>query len=191
MIMFLFNSILMGFGLAMDAFSVSLANGLKETKMSIRKTVIIAGTFGVFQMIMPLVGWLCVHTINHYFEIFDKAVPFIALFLLVYMGIKMIREAKICDITTGTCGVLTLSTLLLQAIATSIDALSVGFTISFYSLGKAFLATLIIGIMTFLICVVGLIIGKKAGEQLPNKAIFIGGIILIFLGIEIFVRSLI
>ncbi len=191
MIMFLFNSILMGFGLAMDAFSVSLANGLKETKMSIRKTVIIAGTFGVFQMIMPLVGWLCVHTISHYFEIFDKAVPFIALFLLVYMGIKMIREAKTCDITTGTCGVLTLSTLLLQAIATSIDALSVGFTISSYLLGKAFLATLIIGIMTFLICVVGLIIGKKAGEQLPNKAIFIGGIILIFLGIEIFVRSLI
>lgn len=186
---FFFNSILLGVGLAMDAFSVSLANGLNEPKMKKGKMAGVAGIFSVFQFAMPLIGWICVSTIVQYFKAFEKCIPWIALILLGYIGGKMLYEGiknKNSDEEKPAVGI---GALLIQGVATSIDALSVGFTIADYKLPEAILACLLIGIVTFFICLSGIAIGKKAGTKLAGKADIIGGVILIFIGIEIFISS--
>lgn len=188
---FFFNSILLGIGLAMDAFSVSLANGLNEPCMKKTKTICIAGIFSLFQFAMPLIGWICVSTIAQYFKAFEKCIPWIALILLSYIGGKMLIEGikqKECD---PECSAICLSALIIQGIATSIDALSVGFTIAGYKLIEALIACLLIGIVTFFICYAGILIGKKAGTKLAGKAGIFGGAILIFIGLEIFITSFI
>ena len=188
-LLFILNSILFGIGLAMDAFSVSLANGLNEPKITLSSIMRIAGTFGFFQTAMPLVGWLCVHTIAEAFQSFQRFIPWIALALLLYLGIKMIVEGarnqgEEKESLHGWG-------LLLQGVATSIDALSVGFTISEYSFPFALIESVIIGVVTFGICVVGLFLGKKIGTKVSGKATVIGGIILILIGLEIFVKGVI
>lgn len=186
------NSILLGIGLAMDAFSVSLANGLNETKMLPRRMILIAGVFAVFQLLMPLIGWICVHTIVQYFRVFEKLIPWIALALLGFIGGKMLKEG-ISDRNEEVSGkgeVLSFGALMLQGIATSIDALSVGFAIADYDLASALLAALLIGAVTFVICIGGLIIGKKAGTRLAGKAGILGGVILILIGLEIFLGGI-
>lgn len=186
---FFFNSVLLGVGLAMDAFSVSLADGLHETTMKPRKMCIIAGFFALFQALMPLTGWFFVHTIVQYFHAFQNFIPWIALLLLCYIGVQMILEAREEGNEEHENPVLGWSALIIQAIATSIDALSVGFTIAEYGFIKALLAVAIIAVVTFFICMFGLEIGKKAGTKLAGKANLFGGAILIFIGIEIFVGS--
>lgn len=186
---FFFNSILLGVGLAMDAFSVSLANGLNEPKMKKGKMAGVAGIFSVFQFAMPLIGWICVSTIVQYFKAFEKCIPWIALILLGYIGEKMLYEGiknKNSDEEKPAVGI---GALLIQGVATSIDALSVGFTIADYKLPEAILACLLIGVVTFFICLAGIAIGKKAGTKLAGKADIIGGVILIFIGLEIFISS--
>lgn len=186
---FFFNSIVLGIGLAMDAFSVSLANGLNEPFMKKHKMCGIAGVFAAFQFVMPMIGWFCVSTIAQYFEIFQKFIPWIALALLGYIGINMLYEGiknKYSEEEKPAVGV---KALFIQGIATSIDALSVGFTISNYSLANALLSALLIGIVTFVICFIGLIIGKKAGTKLAGKSEILGGIILIFIGLKIFIAG--
>lgn len=186
---FFFNSIVLGIGLAMDAFSVSLANGLNEPFMKKHKMCGIAGVFATFQFVMPMIGWFCVSTIAQYFEIFQKFIPWIALALLGYIGINMLYEGiknKDSEEEKPAVGV---KALFIQGIATSIDALSVGFTISNYSLANALLSALLIGIVTFAICFIGLIIGKKAGTKLAGKSEILGGIILIFIGLKIFIAG--
>lgn len=187
--LFFFNSILLGVGLAMDAFSVSLANGLNEPKMKTPKMCVIAGVFGGFQAIMPLIGWICVHTIVQYFKSFEKLIPWIALILLAYIGGKMLMEGirnKDGEAEKPEMGI---SALLVQGVATSIDALSVGFTIADYDWLMAFVCAIIIAVVTFGICMGGLIIGKKFGTKLSNKAEILGGVILIAIGLEIFISS--
>ena len=187
---FFFNSILLGIGLAMDAFSVSLANGLNEPHMSRGKMTKVAGVFSGFQALMPLIGWLCVTTLLGLFSAFEPFIPWIALILLCFIGGKMLIEGIRGDCgESDTCGV-GWGALLVQGIATSIDALSVGFTIAHYNALEALLAALLIGVVTFFICFMGLHIGKKAGTKLAGKAGIFGGAILIFIGIEIFVSSL-
>ena len=187
---FFLNSVLLGVGLAMDAFSVSMANGLHDPKMNKGTMCKIAGTFGVFQAAMPMIGWVCVHTIVELFSSFESLIPWIALALLGYIGGKMLIEGIRGDCgESDTCGV-GWGALLVQGIATSIDALSVGFTIAHYNALEALLAALLIGVVTFFICFMGLHIGKKAGTKLAGKAGIFGGAILIFIGIEIFVSSL-
>jgi putative Mn2+ efflux pump MntP len=194
--LFFFNSILIGIGLAMDAFSVSLANGLNEPGMSRRKMLGAAGVFGIFQGVMPFIGWICVHFLASVFSFFEVLIPWIALALLGYIGGKMlyegIQEYK-CHREGGEeCPVpkaLGLGALLLQGVATSIDALSVGFTISEYNTAQAAVCALIIALITFVICFAGLYIGKKAGSCLSGKAGIVGGAILIFIGLEIFITS--
>ncbi len=187
---FFFNSILLGVGLAMDAFSVSLANGMNEPCMRMRKTIGIAGIFSVFQGLMPLIGWICVHTICQYFKAFEKMVPWIALLLLVYIGGKMLYDGiKNKDEDACSLGGVGLGALLVQGIATSIDALSVGFTIADYNLVSAILAAVIIAVVTYVICFVGICIGKVAGTKMAGKSGILGGIILIFIGLEIFITS--
>ena len=185
------NSILLGIGLAMDAFSVSIANGLNEPKMKKGKFFSIAGVFAFFQALMPLTGWICVHTVIKYFKIFEKFIPWIALILLVFIGMKMIIEAVRNKGKEEVAGVLTIRLLIVQGIATSIDALSAGFTIAEYGILSALLCAGIISVVTFIICIVGLLIGKKVGDKLSTKAQIFGGIILIGIGLEIFVSGMI
>lgn len=189
--MFIINSILLGVGLAMDAFSVSLANGLNEPHMCRRKMTAIAMVYAFFQFLMPMIGWVCVHTIVEYFKAFQKFIPWIALILLLYIGGKMLVEGIRCK---GQCPeeeiCLGKWTLLVQGVATSIDALSVGFTISGYDARMAVTASLIIALVTFAICMGGLVIGKKFGTKLAGKATILGGVILIAIGIEIFVTGI-
>ena len=189
------NSILLGIGLAMDAFTVSLANGLNEPEMRPARAAKIAGVFGGFQAAMPMLGWLCVHTIVTYFHAFMRCVPWIALLLLSYIGGKMVieglRRKGGGESGTAEKKAVGTSALLLQGVATSIDALSVGFTIADLSLLRALLSAAIIAAVTFLICSVGLRIGQRAGMKLANKASVLGGLLLIGIGIEIFVSHLI
>lgn len=187
---FFFNSALLGVGLAMDAFSVSLANGLNEPKMKKNKMCGVAGVFAIFQALMPMIGWICVHTVVQYFQAFEKFVPWIALILLLFIGGKMLFEGiknKDGEVEKPEVG---LGALLVQGVATSIDALSVGFTISEYGFLMAFVCSLIIAVVTFIICIAGLFIGKKVGTRLAGKANILGGLILIFIGIEIFVTGI-
>lgn len=186
---FFFNSILLGVGLAMDAFSVSLANGLNEPNMKWRKLCTVAGVFGVFQGLMPLLGWTCIHTIMQYFCALQKWIPWIALALLSYIGVKMLLDGIHDGGSDQPKAELGFAALLVQGIATSIDALSVGFTIAEYDLPAAIAAAVLIAAVTFLVCIAGLLIGKKMGTQLAGKASILGGIILITIGIEIFVTS--
>lgn len=188
-LLFIFNSILLGVGLAMDAFSVSLANGLNEPEMKRKRVCAIAGVFAFFQALMPMIGWICVHTILQYFEAFEKLIPWIALVLLLYIGGKMLLEGIRNKDNEEQESRIGLKELFIQGVATSIDALSVGFTIAGYGLVMALVCAFIIAVVTFFICVVGLMIGKKFGTRLSNKAAILGGSILILIGIEIFVSG--
>lgn len=185
---FFVQSILLGVGLAMDAFSVSLANGLNEPKMRLRKIGIIAGVFAGFQALMPMIGWVCIHTIATYFEMFQKLIPWIALILLGYIGGKMLWDG-ITHKEEEAEAALGIKGLLIQGIATSIDALSVGFTIADYDFLKALICALMIAVVTFFICTAGVKIGKKFGTKLADKAAILGGVILIGIGIEIFMSG--
>lgn len=186
---FFLESALFGVGLAMDAFSVSLANGLNEQHMKLRRQGLIAGTFCFFQFIMPLIGWLFVHTIVTLFSSFEKLIPWIALVLLLYIGGKMLIEG-IRNKGGGEAAAVSFGALMLQGIATSIDALSVGFTIAEYSFLEAFVSSAVIAVVTFIISFAGLYLGRKLGTKLSGKASILGGVILIAIGIEIFVTGL-
>ena len=185
---FFFTSVMLGVGLAMDAFSVSLANGLNEPGMRKYKMCGMAGIFAAFQFAMPLIGWILVSTAAKLFGVFEKMIPWIALALLGYIGGKMLYEGIKNDGEEENPAV-GLKGVLVQGVATSIDALSVGFTISHYHFLEAVIACLVIGIVTFFICYVGLEIGKKAGTKLAGKAGILGGAILIIIGLEIFITS--
>lgn len=182
--LFILNSVLLGVGLAMDAFSVSLANGLANHSLRIRSMCLIAGTFGFFQWLMPMAGWACVNRIVDLFQVLLPLVPWASLVLLVTIGGLMIRDGlsgeEDVKVSVG------LRYLLLQGLATSMDALSVGFTLAEYPFAKAMLASIIIGIVTFAICIAGLFLGKRFGMKLADKATILGGAILIGIGLEIF-----
>ena len=187
---FLITNILLGVGLAMDAFSVSLANGLGEPCMKKRKIFSVAGMFAFFQALMPMVGWVCVHTIAQHFKAFEKFIPWIALALLGYIGGKMflegIKNKDSCPCSQQGVG---FAALVVQGVATSIDALSVGFAIAHYDFWSALASAIIIAVVTFIICMAGVIIGKKAGTCMAGKAGILGGAILIFIGLEIFITG--
>ena len=176
--LFFLNSALLGVGLAMDAFSVSMANGLHDPGMSRKRMCIIAGTFGVFQAVMPMTGWVCVHTIVEMFSSFETFIPWIALALLGYIGGKMLIDG-IRGEETEEAAALSAGALFMQGVATSIDALSVGFTIAEYGWLRALAAS----------CMAGLRIGKKFGTKLSGKASVLGGVILIGIGLEIFLSG--
>ena len=187
---FFFNSILLGIGLAMDAFSVSLANGLSEPRMRAGKMSVIAGVFALFQAVMPMIGWVCVHTVMRLFRSFERLIPWIALILLAFIGGKMlIGGIRKRGQDESPEAVLSFGALLVQGVATSIDALSVGFTIAEYNWQMALAAALIIAAVTFVICMGGLALGKRFGTKLSNQADILGGVILILIGVEIFLSG--
>ena len=195
MIAFLINSILLGIGLAMDAFSVSCANGLSEPDMKKGRMAGVAGVYAVFQFMMPMIGWLCVRTIDGIFAGFRSVVPWIALVLLLWIGGKMIfgffkKDKDKEEEKEKEKKILTFGLLIVQGIATSVDALSVGFAIAGYKVTTALAACAIFAIETFIICLCGIVIGKKVGTKYAGKALLLGGIILIAIGIEIVVKGL-
>lgn len=187
---FLLTGVLLGAGLAMDAFSVSLVSGLCEPKMKKRRMFLIVGIFSFFQFFMPMVGYFCVHSLANQFAQFQKFIPWIALALLLFIGINLLlegfktNEGASCPLKPASFGAL-----ILQGIATSIDALSVGFTISEYKPNEALVCGLIIAAVTFLICTAGVLIGKRFGVKLAGKASILGGVILIGIGLEIFITG--
>ena len=189
--LFFFNSCLLGVGLAMDALSVSFANGLNEPNMKKRRMFLIAGTFAFFQALMPMLGWVCVHTILEHFKAFEKFIPWIALLLLLYIGLSMVREGLKKKSESTEIKKTGFVTLMVQGIATSIDALSVGFTISEYDALSALIASIVIALVTFIICMFGVVTGRKVGMKFADSASVIGGIILIAIGIEIFISGII
>lgn len=186
---FLVNNILLGFALAMDAFSVSVADGLKATGVEKKKSLSIALVFGGFQALFPFIGWFCIHTLVTFIKAFEKAVPWIALVLLLFLGVKMIIEGIKGEEEEGNQNSFSFKTIILQGVAVSIDALSVGFTIAEYNILEVLLSISIIGLETFLISLIGLLIGKKIGTKLSDKAQIVGGVILIAIGLEIFITS--
>ncbi len=187
--LFFLNSVFLGVGLAMDAFSVSLANGMSASSMKVPTMCKISGVYSLFQFAMPMIGWICVHTIVTLFGVFEKFIPWIALILLLFIGGKMLIESIFSKGEEKKDTKLSFGALIVQGVATSIDALSVGFTIASYGTFMALVASLIIGIVTFGICYAGLIIGKKIGTKFSHAAGILGGVILICIGIEIFVKG--
>ena len=195
---FFFSSFLIGIGLAMDAFSVSLANGLNEPDMSVKKSLGVAGIFGFFQGLMPFIGWFLVTQLTSVFNWLEPIIPWVALGLLGFIGGKMlyegIKEYKCREGGGGDeCPVpqkLTFTSLLVQGFATSIDALSGGTTMKDYSWLEAAVCAFIVAVITFGLCFAGVFIGKKSGTALASKSAIFGGSILIFIGIWIFVKSI-
>lgn len=189
------NSILLGIGLTMDAFSVSIADGLNEPNMKKRKMLLIATTFAVFQFGMPMLGWICVHSLVEQFSVFQYAIPWIALILLSFIGGKMIyeniRNRKKTKEEHQEEKHLGFLALFIQGVATSIDALSVGFTIADYNLNYALYSCLIIAAVTLLFCLFGVFFGKKVSYRFSSYAELIGGLILIGIGLEIFISNMI
>ena len=205
----IFNSVMLGFGLAMDAFSVSLANGFADHNMDKKRRIQIAFVYAAFQFAMPVIGWFLVHNAATFFIGFQKFIPWIALILLAIIGGKMLVEGVLdriaerkCegDHNCGACdrkecrkygidpdaGAISNKVLMVQGIATSIDALSVGFTIEKYGAPQVLLSATIIGAVTYVVCYIGLKLGIKFGTKLASFAKIIGGLILIGIGIEIF-----
>lgn len=184
--------ILMGVALAMDAFAVSVCRGLAMRRVNIQHCLIIAAFFGGFQALMPFLGWLLGGTFAKYITSIDH---WIAFFLLLYIGVKMmidaIRERKegLTAEELEPDASLDLKDLFLMAIATSIDALAVGITFSFLQVNIAE-ASFVIGIVTFGICVAGVFIGNLFGTRFKTPAQLAGGVILIVLGIRILVEGL-
>lgn len=180
-----FQSIALGVALAMDAFSVSMANGLNDPAMKKKKMCVIAGTFAGFQFAMPMIGWFCVTTIKEIFAMFETFIPWLALFLLLCIGGKMLLDGIHGGEEADSPAQLSVKLLVVQGIATSIDALSTGFTTSSYSAFQAFLSSLIIAVVTFFICIAGVRIGKTFGTRLAGRAQMLGGVILILIGLKI------
>ena len=186
---FFFVNLSLGVALAADAFSVSLANGLNEPCMRTRKACGIAAMFALFQGVMPMLGWICIHTLLGYFQAFEPMIPWIALALLGFIGGKMLYDGIKGEDCECGCTRIGLAGLLVQGVATSIDALSVGFTIAEYNLPAALLAATLIALVTFIICTVGVLLGRKMGTKLAGKATILGGVILIVIGLEIFITG--
>ena len=182
----------LGFGLAMDAFSVSLANGLHEPKMKPARVLLIAATFAVFQGFMPMIGWILVTTVVHYFKALEALIPWVAFGLLAFIGGKMIFDGIKCDGEDDeNCGRLSFGMLMIQGVATSIDAMSGGVTMAndHYLLSEVLISVAIISALTFVICTAGIFIGKTFGTKLANKASIFGGSILLLIGIIILAKS--
>ncbi len=188
---FIVNAVLFGAALAMDAFSVALTNGMSSPCMKFKRMLLIAGTFAFFQAAMPLAGWFLVTRLINIFNVLSPAVPYVALALLAFIGGKMIFDALGPDDEDADCSgaSLTIPALLLQGLATSIDALSVGLTISHLTFPYALLEAGIIAVVTLAICLVGIVLGKKFGTHLGKKANILGGVILIAIGFEILISS--
>ena len=191
----LLSGLLLGLGLTMDAAAVSMSNGLEEPKMKPIKIFYIALLYGVFQGVMPLLGYFFGHLLFENFSFIKDyhLIPIVALIILLILGSKMIidgiKEIK-KPAEEREIKKIGFKLLIIQAIATSIDALSTGLSFADYQIYEAVIVVSLITLVTFIACIISLLIGKKFGDKLGSKAVIIGGIILIAIGIEIFVTGI-
>jgi len=181
----LVSVILIGVGLSMDAFAAAICKGLSIKKNFLEKSFIIALFFGIFQGLMPYIGYLLGSLFAEKLQAIDHWIAFVLLFII---GSNMIRESKdkTCEIEDDK---LDIKNLLMLSIATSIDALAVGISFAFLNINIG-TAVFIIGITTFLISFIGVRVGRVFGVALKDKAEIVGGLILIFLGTKILVEHL-
>ena len=177
---------LIGVGLAMDAFAVSICKGLAMRRMNYKKAIIIAAFFGVFQALMPALGYVLGTTFANKIAAIDHWIAFI---LLALIGANMIKEALSSDDDECQDDSLRLGDLIMLSIATSIDALAVGITFAFFNV-SLLLSVSMIGIITFIICVIGVKVGNVFGEKYKSKAELAGGLILILMGAKILIDHL-
>ena len=177
---------LIGVGLAMDAFAVSICKGLAMRRMNYKKAIIIATFFGVFQALMPALGYVLGTTFANKIAAIDHWIAFI---LLALIGANMIKEALSSDDDECQDDSLRLGDLIMLSIATSIDALAVGITFAFFNV-SLLLSVSMIGIITFIICVIGVKVGNVFGEKYKSKAELAGGLILIVMGAKILIDHL-
>ncbi|MBQ6991983.1 MAG: manganese efflux pump [Clostridia bacterium] len=177
--------VLIAIGLAMDAFAVSICKGLSMKKMSCKKAIIVAGYFGIFQGLMPVIGYFLGTTFE---SLVTKVDHWIAFGLLVFIGINMLKEAFSNESENCNDNV-DFKTMVVLAIATSIDALAVGITFAFLKTNIV-LASILIAIITFTVCIIGVKIGNKFGDKYERKSETVGGLILIFMGIKILLEHL-
>ena len=177
---------IIGIGLAMDAFAVSICKGLAMKKMSYRKAVIIALFFGGFQALMPAIGYVLGTTFASKIAAIDHWIAFI---LLGLIGVNMIKEALGKDDDECLDDTFRFGDLIMLSIATSIDALAVGITFSFFNVSIV-LSSSIIGFITFIICIIGVKVGNVFGEKYKSKAELTGGILLIVMGCKILIDHL-
>lgn len=182
----IFEIVLLSIGLAMDATAVSMTNGMNDTQIKIKKIALIGLTFGIFQALMPLLGYLFGTLFVEFIEQIDH---WIALVLLGFLGFQMLREGFSKDEEEEKNKKLGVKMLLVQGVATSIDALAVGVSFASLKVNIVF-AVLSIGIITTILSMCGVYIGKKFGDLLKNKASILGGIILISIGIKIFIEHM-
>lgn len=177
---------LLAVGLAMDAFAVSICKGLKMKTMDYKYATLIAAMFGIFQAVMPLIGWVLGKQFERYITNIDH---WIAFFLLAFIGGKMIVEAfregeeGVCPVTYDVKDILML------AIATSIDALAVGITFAFLNM-EIIRPIFIIGGITFVLSMIGVMVGNRFGAKYKSKAELAGGIILVLIGLKILFEHL-
>ena len=181
----LFEIIVIGIGLAMDAFAVSVCKGLSMKKLDWKKAIIIALYFGIFQALMPVLGYFLGSTFSYFVEQIDHWIAFV---LLVIIGGNMIKNST-DDEKEKRNDKVDVKTMVLLAIAISIDALAVGVTFAFFEV-NLLLSISIIGIIAFALSVLGVIIGNKFGDKFQNRAELAGGIILIIIGLKILVEHL-
>ena len=181
----LIEIIFIGIGLAMDAFAVSVCKGLSMKKINWKNAIIIAIYFGIFQALMPVVGYFLGTAFSSIVESVDHWIAFI---LLAAIGGNMIKESTDDEVEKRNDNV-DFRTMIVLAIATSIDALAVGVTFAFFKVNLV-LAIILIGIITFALSILGVIIGNKFGDKLQNKAELTGGIILILIGLKILLEHL-
>lgn len=181
----LFEIIAIGIGLAMDAFAVSVCKGLSMKKLNGKKMLIIALYFGIFQAGMPILGYSLGSAFS---QVVQKIDHWIAFVLLGLIGINMIKDSTDDELEKRNDNV-DIKTMMILAIATSIDALAVGITFAFFKV-NLLLAIAIIGSITFLLSLLGVVIGKQFGDKFQNKAEFVGGMILIFMGLKILLEHL-
>lgn len=194
------TGLMLGLGLTMDAAAVSMANGLEEPHMSKKKMIFIAFMYGLFQALMPLIGYFFGNALYNNVPQIEKyhLIPIFALVILAFLGIKMIidgikeikNKSSDEDILKEAKG-LTFKVIFIQTIATSIDALSTGLTFSDYNAKEALIVCALIALVTFIVCIFSLIIGKKFGAKFGKIALIIGGVILTVIGLEIFITGMI
>ena len=216
-LIFIIASILLGVGLAVDAFAISIANGISKPDAKCRYVMKVTAVYAFFQFAMPMIGWVMVHEAVKALGAFNKLVPWISLALLTFLGGRMILEgvrcgksrADVCSDSgmvkvsdTEVCSKAAVSkasetqpaeltgmTLFMQGVATSIDALSTGFTISSYGVKAALVCSVIIAAVTWIMCFIGMRIGTKVGELFSAHATIVGGVILVIIGIEVFAKD--
>ncbi len=182
--MSLLTVLVIAVGLAMDAFAVSVGLGIKDTREKLKLAINAALLFSVFQMLMPTIGWLLGVGFRDFISDYDHWATFI---LLSFIGAKMIREGAVPKCKTQSDKKTSKATLFVLAVATSIDALAVGVSFAFLNISVV-TPILIIGVVTFVLCFIGVDLGNRIGCKMQRGAEVFGGVILILIGVKILVQ---